>query len=195
MRFSTLFSTITAATAMATANFSTASLASAGSLNAKNYYGAPIALWKAGHHPGWYYRHGSPPKGIPCLLDNLFCDLLMLFPWGYQCPSPTPPPPNNPPHSPPPPPKYAQSFYNLECAAQDDYSYLTYGLVDTTMCDSVSGCTFINTYHDVNRKPQLTCALFSKCLTAASADNCGGQSQPDGSINYITNSNGYCKKY
>jgi hypothetical protein len=46
-----------------------------------------------------------------------------------------------------------------------------------------------------NGSPQLTCALFSKCLTAASADNCGGQSQPDDGINYITNSNGYCKKY
>jgi hypothetical protein len=46
-----------------------------------------------------------------------------------------------------------------------------------------------------NSSPQLTCTLFSKCLTAASADNCEGQSQLDGSIGYVTNSNGYCKKY
>jgi hypothetical protein len=46
-----------------------------------------------------------------------------------------------------------------------------------------------------NGSPQLTCALFSKCLTADSADNCGGQSQPDGSIDYITDSAGYCKNY
>ncbi|KAJ7900565.1 hypothetical protein B0H14DRAFT_2671143 [Mycena olivaceomarginata] len=154
---------VAATGAAATGSFSTSSITTAGSLTEKNCYGAPIPPWKAGHHPGWYYGHSSPPKGIPCLVDN---------------------------------------FYNLECAAQDD-SYLTYGLVDTVadcqaMCDSVYGCTFINTYHDVNGKngsTQLTCSLFSKCLTADSADNCAGQSQPDGSIDYITDSAGYCKNY
>ncbi|KAJ7794086.1 hypothetical protein B0H14DRAFT_2392861 [Mycena olivaceomarginata] len=204
MRFSTSFlsAIVVAATgSAATGSFSTSSITTAGSLTEKNCYGAPIPPWKAGHHPGWYYGHSSPPKGIPCLVDNLFCELLSLFPWGYHCPSP-PSPPNNPPHTPPPPPKYDEKFYGLECAAQDD-SYLTYGLVDTVadceaMCDSVSGCTFINTYHDVNGKNgslQLTCSLFSKCLTADSADNCAGQSQPDGSIDYITDSTGYCKNY
>ncbi|KAJ7809012.1 hypothetical protein B0H14DRAFT_2608407 [Mycena olivaceomarginata] len=207
MRFSTVLpALVVAATgAAATSNFSTASIASAGSLTAKNYYGAPTPPWKAGHHPGWYYGKGSPPQGIPCLLDNLFCDLLKLIPWGYQCPSLPPPPPPSPPHTPPPPPKYPQTdgFYDLKCAAQDDYSYLTYGLVDTVeyceaMCDSVAGCVLhqhLSRRQWKNGSPQLTCALFSKCLTAASADNCGEQSQPDGSIDYITNSNGYCKKY
>ena len=51
-------------------------------------------------------------------------------------------------------------------------------------------------YHDVNGKdgsPLLTCALFSKCHTAADADNRGGQTQPDGSVDFIINSDGYCK--
>ncbi|KAJ6548734.1 hypothetical protein B0H19DRAFT_1161851 [Mycena capillaripes] len=87
---------------------------------------------------------------------------------------------------------YSQTFYNLTCASQDG-SYQTYGLVDTVadceaMCDSVSGCTFFN------RNPQLTCALFTYCLDASTADNCGGQTQPDYTIDYIRNSDGYCKK-
>ncbi|KAF7375778.1 hypothetical protein MSAN_00467500 [Mycena sanguinolenta] len=203
MRFATFFSTlVVAATGVAaTASFSSASVALAGGFTEKNCYGAPIPPWKTGHHPGWYYGKGSAPQGISCILDSLFCELLNLFPHGYHCPSP---PPSTPPHSPPPPPPYTQvkDFYNLGCAAQDD-SYLTYGLVDTVddcydMCDSVSGCAFFNTYHDVygkNGSPQLTCALFSKCLTASCADNCGGQSQPDGSIDYISESSGYCKAH
>ncbi|KAF7335907.1 hypothetical protein MSAN_02327900 [Mycena sanguinolenta] len=190
--FSTLF--VAAASVAATTNFSSASVALAGGFTEKDCYGAPTPPWKTGHHPGWYYGSGTAPKGISCVLDSFFCELLNLFPSGYHCPSPPPP---TPPHSPPPPAPYTQvkDFYNLECTAQVD-SYLTYGLVDTVddcyaMCNSVSGCTFFNTYHDVNGK--LTCALFSSCLTAACADNCGGQTQPDGSIDYITQSTGYCK--
>ncbi|KAJ7804641.1 hypothetical protein B0H14DRAFT_2883492 [Mycena olivaceomarginata] len=164
MRFSTSFlsAIVVAATgAAATGSFSTSSITTAGSLTEKNCYGAPIPPCSPGDTTA--PRHRRPP--------------------------------HNPPHT---PPKYDEKSYNLECAAQDD-SYLTYGLVDTVadcqvMCDSVYGCTFINTYHDVNGKngsPQLTCALFSKCLTADSADNCGGQSQPD----YITDSTGNCKNY
>ncbi|KAJ7331048.1 hypothetical protein DFH08DRAFT_815131 [Mycena albidolilacea] len=143
------------------------SIASAGSLTV-NYYGAPIAPWKAGHHPGWWI---SVPRHLLPLRQHKAI-----------------PPASRP--APPPPPKYPQTdgFYDLKCALQND-KYCE------AMCDSVAGCVLINTYHDVNEKngsPQLTCALFSKCLTAASADNCGGQSQPDGSIDY---SNGYCKKY
>ncbi|KAF7342624.1 hypothetical protein MSAN_02019200 [Mycena sanguinolenta] len=199
MRFTTVFSAlvVTATSVAATATYSSASVALAGGFTKNNCYGAPIPPWKSGHHPGWYYGSGSAPKGISSL-DSFFCKLLSLFPHGYHCPSPPPPPP---PHSPPPPPPYTQvdGFYNLDCAAQDG-SYLTYGLVDTVdacynMCDSVSDCTFFNTYHDVNGKDgssQLTCSLFSECLTAASADNCGGQTQSDGSVDYITNSTGYC---
>ncbi|KAJ7883446.1 hypothetical protein B0H14DRAFT_2701681 [Mycena olivaceomarginata] len=195
MRFSTVFTAFAVvATGASAANFSAESITSAISLTAQNYYGAPIPPWKAGHYPGWYYGKSTPPKGLICFLDKLICELLELFPFCFHCPKP-------PPHNPPSPPEYTQTFYNLTCAAQDD-SYQTYGLVDTvadcqTMCDSVSGCTFFNTYHDVNGKDgstQLTCALFQKCLPAESADNCGGQTQPDGSIDYITNSDGYCKK-
>ncbi|KAK0435734.1 hypothetical protein EV421DRAFT_1716475 [Armillaria borealis] len=79
--------------------------------------------------------------------------------------------------------------------------YLTFGLVDTVaackdMCDSVEGCTFINPYHDVNGKdgsPLLPCSLFSKCHTKADADNFGGQTQPDGSVDFITDCAGFCK--
>ncbi|KAJ7182762.1 hypothetical protein C8R43DRAFT_968016 [Mycena crocata] len=198
MRFSTVLSGLAVlASGASAANFSTESISTAITLTAQNHYGAPIPPWKAGHHPGWYYGKGHPPKGIACILDDLFCLLLELFPFGYHCPHK----PHKPPHNPPTPPEYSQTFYNLTCAAQDD-SYQTYGLVDTVddceaMCDSVSGCTFFNTYHDVNGKDgstQLTCALFQKCLAASTADNCGGQSQPDGSIDFITNSDGYCKK-
>ncbi|KAF7365955.1 hypothetical protein MVEN_00470900 [Mycena venus] len=199
MRFSTLFTSLAVVTTGASAaTFSSSAILSATKITSANHYGAPIAPWKAGHYPGWYYGKGVPPKGVACFLDELFCELLDLFPFGYHCPKP---PQSPPPHNPPPPPEYSQTFYSLTCAIQDD-SYLTYGLVDTVadceaMCDSVYGCTFFNTYHDVNGKngsPQLTCALFEKCLTASSADNCGGQTQPDGSVDYITNSDGYCKK-
>ncbi|KAJ6472558.1 hypothetical protein C8R45DRAFT_1054957 [Mycena sanguinolenta] len=201
MLFNTIFSALVAAAASvaATANFSSASVALAGGFTEMNCYGAPIPPWKAGHHPGWYYGSSTAPKGISCVLDTFFCELLSLFPSGYHCPTlPPPPPPNNPPS----PLKFTEVFYNLDCASQDD-SYLTYGLVDSVadceaMCESVYGCTFFNTYHDVNGKngsPQLTCALFSQCLTAYSDDNCGGQTQPDYSIDYITESSGYCKAY
>ncbi|KAJ7794082.1 hypothetical protein B0H14DRAFT_3497408 [Mycena olivaceomarginata] len=194
--FSTLLlALVVAATGVAVLRTSAPLPSRVQSLTAKNYYSAPIAPWKAAHHPG--------------------CTHLIA----YQCPSLPPPLPHNPPHTPPPPLKHPQTdgFYDLKCAAQDDYSYLTYGLVDTieAMCDSVAGCVFINTYHDVNEKVQgtvyestssrwhyhpcaeldITCTLFSKCLTAVFADNCEGQSQLDGSIDYITNSNAYCKKY
>ncbi|KAJ7678087.1 hypothetical protein DFH06DRAFT_1167836 [Mycena polygramma] len=194
MRFSTVFSILAVvATGASAANFTSESLTTALTLTAANHYGAPIPPWQPGHHPGWYYGHGTPPVGVFCILEGLFCELLELLPF-WHCPKP-------PPHNPPSPPEYTQTFYNLTCAAQDD-GYQTYGLVDTVadceaMCDSVSGCTFFNTYHDVNGKDgstQLTCALFEKCLPASSADNCGGQSQPDGSVDFITNSDGYCKK-
>ncbi|KAJ7489260.1 hypothetical protein FB451DRAFT_1224388 [Mycena latifolia] len=197
MRFTTLFTTLAVVATGASATYSSASISTAITLTGQNHYGAPIAPWHVGHYPGWYYGKSISPKGIDNILQGLFCELLDLFPFCLHCPKPPPPPP---PHHPPPPPEYSQVFHDLTCAAQDD-SYLTYGLVDTVddciaMCDSVSGCTFFNTYHDVNGKygsTQLTCALFKYRLTAASAINCGGQSQPDGSVDYITNSDGYYK--
>ncbi|KAF8148329.1 hypothetical protein K438DRAFT_1625614 [Mycena galopus ATCC 62051] len=206
MRFNALFATLVVAatgTVATVGNFSSASVALAGGFTAQNCYGAPIPPWKTGHYPGWYHGSGSAPEGISCILDSLFCELLNLFPFGYHCPSASPPhPPPTPPHGPPPPPEYTQCFYNLECAAEDD-SYITYGLVDTVadceaMCRSVSGCTFMNREcipFNFNGSPQLTCALFSKCLTESCATNCGGQSQSDGTTDYITNSEGYCKNW
>ncbi|KAJ7472363.1 hypothetical protein B0H11DRAFT_1352461 [Mycena galericulata] len=191
MRFNTLFTAFAVvATGAYATDFSSDSITSALSLTAANFYGAPIPPWEIGHYPGWYYGQGTPPEGIFCFLDALLCELLdLLFPFlGFHCPKP--------PHQ-----EYSQTFYNQTCASQDS-SYQTYGLVDTVadceaMCDSVAGCTFVNTYHDVNGKngsTQLTCSLFSTCLTAAANDNCGGQTQPDGSVDFITNSDGYCKK-
>ncbi|KJA19552.1 carbohydrate-binding module family 1 protein [Hypholoma sublateritium FD-334 SS-4] len=95
---------------------------------------------------------------------------------------------------------YIETFDNITAAVQAD-DFLTFGLVETVadcmaMCDSVPGCTFVNSFHDVNGKggsTDLTCSLFSFCHTTADADNAGGQSQPDGSIDFIINSDGWCK--
>ncbi|THU82571.1 fruit-body specific gene A, partial [Dendrothele bispora CBS 962.96] len=110
--------------------------------------------------------------------------------------------PKPPPHHPPPPPSdgFTPTFLNLTGATQAN-DFLTFGLVDTvddckTMCLNVEGCAFINTYHDVNGKggsPLLTCSLFGSCHGPDTATNVGGQSQPDGSLDFITNSDGYCK--
>jgi len=85
------------------------------------------------------------------------------------------------------------------------------------MCDSVDGCTFFNSmswffliypiglirfpaYHDNNAQngkdgsDKLTCSLFKKCHDKTDATNVGGQPQPDGTKNFITESAGYCKK-
>ncbi|KAF5362938.1 hypothetical protein D9758_007077 [Tetrapyrgos nigripes] len=174
-----------------------------------NHYGAPIPPWKKGAKPGWYY--GDHPEHLdifkfflPHLKDSLICKLLDLLPFCLHCPKPhappPPPPPQYPPPSPPPPSDgWKQTFSDLTAATQAD-GYLTYGLVDTVddckaMCSSVQGCVFINTYHDVNGKdgsPLLTCSLYTACQGPETAINAGGQSQPDGSINYITNSDGFC---
>ncbi|KAJ7750380.1 hypothetical protein DFH07DRAFT_869071 [Mycena maculata] len=191
MRFSTLFTALAVvANGVTATDFSSSSITSALSLTAANHYGAPIPPWETGHYPGWYYGQGTPPSGLLCLLEKLLCELLELFPFCLQCPKP--------PHT---PPEYTLTFYNQTCATQAA-SYMTYGLVDTVadceaMCNSVAGCTFVNSYHDVNGKngsTLLTCSLFSTCQTAASNDNCGGQTQPDGSVDFIINSDGYCKK-
>ncbi|KAJ7272490.1 hypothetical protein C8J57DRAFT_1507334 [Mycena rebaudengoi] len=170
--------------------FDTAAISSAAGLTPQNHYGAPTPPWKPSHHPGWYYGHGTPPKGINCVLQGVLCDLLAIFHWGFYCPGPKhpqPPPPPPPPNHPPPPPPtapygYERKFYDLKCASQDDSgAYLTYGLVDTTcadMCDTVYGCNF-----------------FNSVSVPESADNCAGQSQPTGGLDYITASAGYCKKY
>lgn len=161
-----------------------------------NRYGAPHAPWSLNARPGWYY--GIHPERYPHLrcLRGWICKLLWCFPHVIQCPKP--------PHVPPKPPTsdgYTQTFANLTGATQAS-DYLTFGLVDTiadckTMCNSVNGCEFVNTYHDVNGKDgstQLTCSLFSSCHTSSDAINTGGQTQPDGSVNFIRSSDGWCKK-
>ncbi|KAF5324661.1 hypothetical protein D9611_004163 [Ephemerocybe angulata] len=118
-----------------------------------------------------------------------------------------PPPPNWPPAPPPPPGPptptdgYTNTFHNFTGATQAA-DYLTFGLVDTVadckaMCNSIPECTFANTYYDVNGKdgsPQLTCSLYKLCHTSTDATNTGGQTQPNGSVNYIKSSDGWCKK-
>ncbi|KAK0482720.1 hypothetical protein IW261DRAFT_1469440 [Armillaria novae-zelandiae] len=203
---STFFATVAAALAVHGASLTDRSLDSgdietAVSLRAKinegNCYGAPVSPWKPGCSPGWYYGDYPPSSSLPCLKDSLVCFFLDLLHMGMSCPegSQHTKPPNSDDH-------YTEVFSNYSGAVQSDGDYQTYGLVDTVqgcmdMCDSVAGCTFINTYHDVNGKDgstRLTCALFSKCHTTADADNRGGQTQPNGSVDYITDSAGYCKK-
>ncbi|KAK0206732.1 hypothetical protein DFS33DRAFT_615492 [Desarmillaria ectypa] len=183
-------------------------------LTAEDYYGAAIPPWH--HHctPGWYY--GDYPEDlpgnltVPWLKDDMLCWYLDICKSGYWCPSPKPPPATGN--------GYTDVFSNYTGAVEGS-DYLTYGLVDTVqdckdMCNSVDGCVYINckwlsvrmspmpnflytAYHDVNGKggsPLLTCSLFSKCHTIADATNVGGQTQSDGSINYITDSEGYCKE-
>ncbi|KAJ7868856.1 hypothetical protein B0H13DRAFT_2670185 [Mycena leptocephala] len=192
MRFSTVFAAVAVvASGVSAATFSSESITTALTLSSQNHYGAPIPPWQQGHYPGWYYGK-APPSGVLCILEGLLCELLNLLHLGFYCPKPP-----KPPHYPPPPPEFSQTFYNLTCASQDGSTRLTVSWTPLlAMCDSVSGCTFFNTYHDVNGKggsTQLTCSLFTTCLTADTADNCGGQGQPDGSVDYIINSDGYCK--
>ncbi|KIM41663.1 hypothetical protein M413DRAFT_71303 [Hebeloma cylindrosporum] len=173
-------------------------------VSANNHYGAPTPPWSGGR-PGWYYGNNpSNYKQYPCL-TGIICQILKYFPHALQCPAkppkPTPTTSSAPiPTSTVPEDGYTQTFSNLTGATQAD-DYMTYGLVDTvadckTMCNTVQGCKFANSYHDVNGKDgstQLTCSLFTSCHDASSADNYGGQTQPDGSIDFITNSDGWCK--
>ncbi|KAK0486382.1 hypothetical protein IW261DRAFT_1416165 [Armillaria novae-zelandiae] len=59
------------------------------------------------------------------------------------------------------------------------------------------GCLFVNVYRDVNSVytgDQMTCAVYTDCHTLSEADNYGGQVQTDGTVDYIINSAGYCKR-
>ncbi|KAK2462504.1 hypothetical protein APHAL10511_005474 [Amanita phalloides] len=87
---------------------------------------------------------------------------------------------------------YKQNFRNLNDAIEAP-DYLTYILVSTldeclAKCDSIKGCKFANTYNDVHGKngsPLITCSLYKHCHGAEDATNGGGQTQPDGSVDYI----------
>ncbi|KAJ3787473.1 hypothetical protein GGU10DRAFT_433068 [Lentinula aff. detonsa] len=183
-------------------------------LSASNHHGAPHPPDHAGSIPGWYY--GDDPvsaDGLPWLKDNDLCAVLASTRHALRCPviqrqptktygkrsaeiaAPTQ-------HSNfvayDPTPSYYTVFSGLTGAINGP-GYLTYGLVDTVddceaMCNSVSGCVFVNAYHDVNGKngsPLLTCSLYSEVNGAEQATNYGGQLQPDGSYDYVTDSDGY----
>lgn len=158
-----------------------------------NFFNAPVTPWTAGAIPGWYYGADASnldavPWVVPWLRDPEFCSLLAATPGSLQCPAANPPANG-----------WVQVFSGLTAAIQAD-DYMTFGLVDTvadcqTMCEGVDGCVFFNAYHDVNGKdgsPLLTCSLYSGCHTAAEATNTGGQTQPDGSVDFITDSEGWC---
>ncbi|KAJ7578989.1 hypothetical protein C8J56DRAFT_964525 [Mycena floridula] len=167
-------------------------------LSAANHYGSPIPPWEAGAKPGWYY--GKSPSlldllglgGLP-VLDGLLCLIIDILPGCLHCPHP----PSHP--KPPPSDGWTQVFSNLTGAIEAD-DFLTFGMTDDVegckqMCENVGPCFFINAYHDVNGKdgsPLLTCSLYANCHTAAEATNLGGQSQPDGSIDFIRQSDGFC---
>ncbi|KDR67275.1 hypothetical protein GALMADRAFT_283615 [Galerina marginata CBS 339.88] len=185
-----------------------------------NFYNAPLPPWVDGATPGWYY--GPNPQKYPDLwtLHEMMCRLLWYYPDALHCPVPKPKP--EPTQTvtktvttpttttttatvtitvaPTPSDGYIETFDNITAAVQAD-DFMTFGLVETVddckaMCDSVPGCTFVNSFHDVNGKggsTDLTCSLFKFCHTSADADNAGGQSQPDGSIDFIINSDGWCK--
>ncbi|TFK74554.1 hypothetical protein BDN72DRAFT_853899 [Pluteus cervinus] len=187
-------------------------------LNSGNHYGAPTPPWKKGCKPGWYL--GTKPSkhpGIPCLTDNT-CKYVGNYnnKWSNHLCHPkttttshhhtttTTTTTSSTSSAPSPTPTlndgYYNTFTNLTAASQAD-SYMTFGLVDTiddclAMCDNTDECVYVNTYFDVNGKDgstQLTCSLFKECLDASTADNRGGQTQPDGTVDAIADSDGWCK--
>ncbi|KAF8341796.1 hypothetical protein F5887DRAFT_976045 [Amanita rubescens] len=88
-------------------------------------------------------------------------------------------------------PHYFSTFRHRKAATVSPPDYLTYELRETVLecqeaCNEVVGCNF-------GGSPLLTCALFKECHDASSATN-SGQTQPDGSEDYITDSDGWCKK-
>ncbi|SJK98126.1 uncharacterized protein ARMOST_01386 [Armillaria ostoyae] len=97
--------------------------------------------------------------------------------------------------------QYMEMFSNHTGAVRAS-DYQTYTLVDSVQeclnqCDAINGCLFVNVYHDVNSVytgDQMTCAIYTDCHTLSEADNYGGQVQSDGTVDYITNSAGYCKR-
>ncbi|KAJ3745822.1 hypothetical protein DFH05DRAFT_1056192 [Lentinula detonsa] len=182
------------------------------SLAASNFHGAPYPPEFAESTPGWYF--GDDPgsaEGLPWLKDTDLCAVLAQTSGSLRCPPVVQKPtkslpkrsaavaaPTQSPTVSSSSPSYYTVFSGRTGAIQGS-GYLTYGLVDSvadcqTMCNKVSGCVFVNSYHDVNGKngsPLLTCSLYSIVHSAAEATNYGGQRQPDGSYDYITDSAGY----
>jgi len=157
----------------------------------EGHFGAPSPPWNMGARPGWYFGDDNNKHPDLFCFTPLVCRILNARHYGITCPQRPPPVTYD---------GYVETFQNLTGATQAP-DYMTFGLVDTvadciSMCNSVEGCNFVNTYHDVNGKdgsPLLTCSLYTSCHNATDATNTGGQSQPDGSIDYIIESDGWCK--
>ncbi|KAJ3867356.1 hypothetical protein EV359DRAFT_61561 [Lentinula novae-zelandiae] len=183
------------------------------SLSASNHHGAPFPPRSQGSRASWYY--GDDPSsasvdGLPWLRDKDLCAVLKQSPDAIQCPTRASKPTKTygrrsaavsdptPSASATPTPSYTTVFSNLDASIEGS-GYITYGLVDTnadceTFCNSVSNCIFFNSYYDVHGKDEsmkLTCSLYSVVHTAADATNKGGQTEPDGFMDYISNSAGY----
>lgn len=94
---------------------------------------------------------------------------------------------------------YEVVFKGLDSAVQAP-DYITYTLVETVnecadFCNSVPTCGFFNSFHDAshNHATLLSCALYVHMHDTSDATNHGGQTQPDGSLNFIRDSSGYGK--
>ncbi|KAH0579785.1 hypothetical protein H2248_002620 [Termitomyces sp. 'cryptogamus'] len=136
-------------------------------LSADNHYGAPIPPWAPNHKPGWYYGTSNLCQDLLCL-NEIICSILNLLPLNYlHCPA-------QPLHNPSSTGDgYTQTFSGLTGAIEAN-DYLTYGLVDTVagmlylgryvtllihlvvleckaMCNSVSGCVFVNSKFSFSR--------------------------------------------
>ncbi|KAJ3984099.1 hypothetical protein F5890DRAFT_1388869, partial [Lentinula detonsa] len=160
-------------------------------LSALNHHGAPHPPEFPASRPGWYY--GDDPgsaDGLPWLKDHVSATKTIHRRSADPAPTPTPTPSTTP--------TYTTVFSGLTASIVGN-TYITYGLVDTVadcqaLCNTVSQCVFVNPYHDVNGQngsPLLTCSLYASVYTAADATNYGGQYQPDGTYDYITDSDGY----
>ncbi|KAF8343710.1 hypothetical protein F5887DRAFT_282973 [Amanita rubescens] len=98
---------------------------------------------------------------------------------------------------------YLLTFTDLDGATEAP-DYLTYVLVPSledcfAACDGISDyqCGFVNTYYDVygkNGSYELTCSMYKSCHYADTATNKGGQKQPSGLLDYISNSDGWCRE-
>ncbi|KAK7453410.1 hypothetical protein VKT23_011675 [Stygiomarasmius scandens] len=99
----------------------------------------------------------------------------------------------------PKPPVFEVVFQNLTAAISAP-GFLTFSLVDTVaeceaFCTTVEGCVFLNAFNDVHGKGNstaLTCSVYDACHNATEATNVGGQTEPDGTVNFIRNSTAEC---
>ncbi|KAJ3813687.1 hypothetical protein F5876DRAFT_73629 [Lentinula aff. lateritia] len=180
------------------------------SLSASNHHGAPFPPGSSGSSAGWYYGDdpsSSSVDGLPWLGDKDLCAVLKKIPDAIHCPVTKSKPTktygrrsaaSTPTVSATPTPSYVTVFSGLDASIEGS-GYITYGLVDTNadceaFCNTVSNCIFLNSYYDVNGKdgsPKLTCSLYSVVHTAADATNKGGQTEPNGFVDYISDSAGY----